>query len=72
MFVRLSFLLCAATIPVAASAQPVHHPLCAATPDAASHAPAGAQLEAALAKRGLGRSETVALAPGIVVANHYR
>jgi hypothetical protein len=59
MIGRRLCLLFATAVPVAANAQPITHPLWATTPDATWDAPARAQFEAALAKRGLGPPEVV-------------
>jgi hypothetical protein len=61
MLGRLACFLAAATISAAAYAQPITHPIWASTPDASWDGAARAQFAVALAKRGLGAPETVAL-----------
>jgi hypothetical protein len=58
---RSLILLCAVTIPAAAFAQPITHPIWASTPNAEWDAPAYAQFVAAVAERGLGAPETVTI-----------
>jgi hypothetical protein len=62
MIARLLILLCAAVIPGIANAQSATHPVWAATPGAPWDATAHAAFDAALAKRGLGKSEVVGVA----------
>lgn len=61
MIGRIACLILLIASPAAALGQPVTHPLWATTPDTPVDAPARAQFEAALAKRGLGPLETIAM-----------
>jgi hypothetical protein len=61
MLGRLVCLFCTAAVARAAYAQPITHPIWAATPNAESDAAARAQFGAALAKRGLPAPEVVQL-----------
>jgi hypothetical protein len=61
MLARPLLILCAVVMPAAAYAQPVTHPIWASTPNAEWDARAYAQFVSAVAERGLGAPETVAI-----------